>query len=111
MRKAPWEVCVQFQKQLYIFVLFYRKSLLSRCEALISLASESTSALSEAWLLKDCDRIPLVRSPARFERAFAEYGAALCDCLAGDALQLDSQEFARLSPVAVEVLSQVRVSK
>ena len=37
--------------------------------------------------------------------------ATLCDCLASGCLEMDSQEFARLSPVAVEVLGQVSAKK
>ncbi len=84
-----------------------RRSLLSRCEDLSGLVSESVAMLSDVWLLKDCDRIPLVNNPTRFEKVFSEYSAALCDCLASGCLELDSQEFTKLSPVAVEVLSHV----
>ncbi len=84
-----------------------RLNLMRKCNDLVSLVQDSVSMMSEAWLLKDCDRIPIVRSPAKFEHAFCEYNAVLCDCLISGCLELDSQEFAKLSPTAVDILEHV----
>ncbi len=54
--------------------------------------------------LQELASLPIVRTVSVFEEAFGNLVSSISDCLLSESLELDSQEFVRLSPVMIEVL-------